>query len=160
VQQFMFQVDWKDLDYLIVDMPPGTGDVQLTLTQNTDISGAVIVTTPQEVSVQDVRKAVRMFEKMEVPCLGVVENMSYFKPPGSEEHYEIFGSGGGARIAEEFGIPMLGQIPIGMELREGGDSGKPVTLSSPDSEMAKAFRAIAGATAARVSTLNLASPAT
>ncbi len=158
VQQFMFQVDWKDLDYLIADLPPGTGDVQLTLTQNTDICGAVIVTTPQEVSVVDVRKAIRMFEKMAVPCLGVVENMSYFTPPGSNERYEIFGSGGGQKIADEFGIPLLGQIPIGIELRSGGDTGMPLTLAEPESEIAKAFMSIAGATAARISTLNL-SPA-
>jgi len=157
IQQFMFQVDWRDLDYLIADLPPGTGDVQLTLTQNTDICGALIVTTPQEVSVQDVRKAIRMFEKMDVPCLGVVENMSYFTPPGSSERYEIFGSGGGQRIADEFSIPLLGQIPIGMELRSGGDEGMPITLAEPEGEIAKAFMSIAGTTAARISTLNLRS---
>lgn len=154
VQQFMFQVDWRDLDYLLVDMPPGTGDVQLTLTQNTQITGAVIVTTPQKVAVLDVKKAIRMFEKVDVPILGVVENMSYFTPPGSTERYEIFGSGGGAEIEREFKTPLLGQIPIGLGVREGGDSGKPITLAEPDSDCAVAFRAIAGATAARISTLH------
>lgn len=155
VQQFMFQVDWRDLDYLLVDLPPGTGDVQLTLTQNTQLAGAVIVTTPQKVSVLDVKKAVRMFEKVGVPCLGVVENMSYFTPPGSSERYEIFGSGGGAEIEREFGIPLLGKVPIGIEVREGGDTGKPITLTHPQSEIAGAFREIAGAMAARISIVNL-----
>jgi ATP-binding protein involved in chromosome partitioning len=160
VQQFMFQVDWRDLDYLLVDLPPGTGDVQLTLTQNTQIRGAVIVTTPQEVALQDVRKAIRMFEKVGAPCLGIVENMSYFAPPGSNERYEIFGSGGGARLAEEFGIPLLGQIPIGIEVRAGGDSGRPVTLAEPDGAIARAFRDVANQLAARISTLNLAEAST
>ena len=143
VQQFMFQVDWHDLDWLFVDMPPGTGDVQLTLTQNTDITGAVVVTTPQDVSVLDVRKAVRMFERIDVPVLGVVENMSWFQPPGSTERYALFGSGGGERIAREFGIPLLGQIPIGIPVREGGDRGAPITLTDPDGEIGMAFRAAA-----------------
>jgi ATP-binding protein involved in chromosome partitioning len=143
VQQFMFQVDWDDLDYLFVDMPPGTGDVQLTLTQNTDITGAVVVTTPQEVAVLDVRKAIRMFEKIEVPILGVVENMSWFQPPGSSERYELFGSGGAQRIEREFGVPVLGQIPIGIEVRSGGDEGSPVVVAEPDGPIAAAFRAAA-----------------
>ncbi len=153
VQQFMFQVDWHDLDYLLVDMPPGTGDVQLTLTQNTQLSGAVIVTTPQQVSVLDVKKAVRMFDKVGVPCLGVVENMSYFTPPGSTERYEIFGSGGGAEIEREFDIPLLGQVPIGLGVREGGDKGTPITLAEPNGEIAQAFQAIADATVRRLGTL-------
>ncbi len=143
IQQFMFQVAWKDLDYLFVDMPPGTGDVQLTLTQNTDITGAVIVTTPQEVAVLDVKKAVRMFEKTSVRNLGVVENMSFFTPPGHSERYEIFGSGGGKRIEDEFGVPLLGQIPIGISVREGGDTGNPIVLAEPDGEIAQAFKAAA-----------------
>lgn len=155
VQQFMFQVDWQDLDYLLVDLPPGTGDVQLTLTQNTQLAGAVIVTTPQKVAVLDVKKAVRMFETVGVPCLGVVENMAYFSPPGSEERYEIFGRGGGAEIEREFGIPLLGQVPIGLAVREGGDTGLPITIADPESQIAQAFYAIAGAVAARVSQLNL-----
>ncbi|MDA0375544.1 MAG: Mrp/NBP35 family ATP-binding protein [Planctomycetota bacterium] len=152
VQQFMFQVDWHDLDFLFVDMPPGTGDVQLTLTQNTDITGAVVVTTPQEVAVQDVRKAIRMFEKIEVPILGIVENMAWFQPPGSNERYEIFGSGGGARIEAEFGTPLIGQIPIGIPVREGGDSGMPITLSDPSGPIATAFLETARAMLARIPT--------
>ncbi len=143
VTQFMFQVDWNDLDYLFVDLPPGTGDVQLTLTQNTELSGAVIVTTPQEVAVLDVRKAIRMFEKIGTPVLGVVENMSWFQPPGHEERYELFGSGGGARIEREFDVPLLGQIPIGMAVRSGGDEGRPITIASPEDPIAKAFQAAA-----------------
>lgn len=152
VQQFMFQVDWHDLDFLFVDMPPGTGDVQLTLTQNTDITGAVVVTTPQEVAVQDVRKAIRMFEKIDVPVLGIVENMAWFQPPGSDQRYEIFGSGGGARIEAEFGTPLIGQIPIGIPVREGGDSGKPITLSDPSGPIATAFLDAARAMLARIPT--------
>ncbi|MGE0143062.1 MAG: P-loop NTPase [Planctomycetota bacterium] len=140
VQQFMFQVDWHDLDWLFVDLPPGTGDVQLTLTQNTEIDGAVIVTTPQDVAVLDVKKAIRMFEKIDVPVLGVVENMSWFQPPGHAERYALFGSGGGERVAREFGVPLLGQIPIGMGVREGGDRGAPITLTEPDGEISRAFR--------------------
>lgn len=158
VQQFMFQVDWHDLDWLFVDMPPGTGDVQLTLTQNTDITGAVVVTTPQDVAVLDVRKAVRMFERIDVPVLGVVENMSWFQPPGSQERYALFGSGGGDRIAREFRIPLLGQIPIGIPVREGGDRGKPITLTDPHGEIAQAFRVAARRMVERVHALETATP--
>ena len=157
VQQFMFQVDWHDLDWLFVDMPPGTGDVQLTLTQNTDITGAVVVTTPQDVSVLDVRKAIRMFERIDVPVLGVVENMSWFQPPGSQERFEIFGKGGGERIQREFGVPLLGQIPIGIQVREGGDRGAPITLTDPDGDIARAFRAAARRMVERVRELETAS---
>lgn len=150
IQQFMFQVDWHELDWLFVDMPPGTGDVQLTLTQNTDITGAVVVTTPQDVSVLDVRKAVRMFERVDVPVLGIVENMSWFQPPDSDVRYPLFGEGGGARVAKEFGVPLLGQIPIGIAVREGGDRGTPITLAEPDGEISKAFRAAARELVARV----------
>ena len=146
----MFQVDWQDLDYLFVDLPPGTGDVQLTLTQNTQITGAIVVTTPQDVAVLDVRKAVRMFDTVGAPCIGVVENMSWFQPPGSDIRYELFGSGGGARIAAEFGIPLLGQVPIGIEVREGGDTGQPVTIAKPDSPVAIAFRDTAERVAERI----------
>ncbi len=156
VQQFMFQVDWHDLDYLFVDLPPGTGDVQLTLTQNTEITGAVVVTTPQEVAVLDVRKAIRMFEKIEVPILGVVENMSWFQPPGGDQRYELFGSGGGARIEAEFGVPLLGQIPIGIAVREGGDSGRPVTIADPDGEVARAFGSVAARLIERIESIERA----
>ncbi len=154
IKQFLFDVAWDDLDYLVVDLPPGTGDAQLSLSQQAHIMGSVIVTTPQDVSVLDVKKAIRMFQTVSVPILGVVENMGYFTPPGSTERYEIFGKGGGERIEKEFGVPLLHQLPIHMAVREGGDQGKPVTLSHPDSEIAQAFRNLAGRVAQRVSTLN------
>ncbi len=154
VRQFLFDVEWSDLDYLVVDLPPGTGDAQLSLSQQAHIMGAVIVTTPQDVSVLDVRKAIRMFQTVNVPILGVVENMAWFTPPGSTERYEIFGSGGGRRIEEEFGVPMLGQVPIDVAVRVGGDSGKPVVLTSPDSAAARAFSEVAGHVARRISILN------
>jgi ATP-binding protein involved in chromosome partitioning len=154
VRQFLFDVAWQDLDYLVVDLPPGTGDAQLSLSQQAHLMGAVIVTTPQDVSVLDVKKAIRMFQTVNVPILGIVENMAWFTPPGSSERYALFGEGGGARIEREFGVPLLGQIPIEMPVREGGDRGTPVVLSMPDSAAAKALTAIAGKLAQRVSILN------
>ncbi|MEY4831566.1 MAG: Cell division inhibitor MinD [Planctomycetota bacterium] len=154
VRQFLFDVAWTDLDYLVVDLPPGTGDAQLSLSQQAHLMGAVIVTTPQDVSVLDVKKAIRMFQSVNVPMLGIVENMAWFTPPGSTEKYHIFGEGGGARIEREFGLPLLGQIPIEIAVREGGDKGRPVVLAHPESETAKALRAIAGKVAQRVSILN------
>ncbi len=158
IKQFLFDVDWNNLDYLVVDLPPGTGDAQLSLAQQAHIMGAVVVTTPQDVSVHDVRKAIRMFETVKVPILGVVENMSYFSPPGSDERYHIFGKGGGQRIESEFGVKLLGQLPIDLAVREGGDSGSPVTLTHPDSEIAAAFREVAGQVAAQISTANADTP--
>ncbi len=154
VRQFLFDVAWNDLDYLVVDLPPGTGDAQLSLSQQAHLMGAVIVTTPQDVSVLDVKKAIRMFQTVNVPILGVVENMAWFTPPGSNERYLLFGQGGGASIEREFGVPLLGQIPIEIEVREGGDSGKPIVLAAPDSASAKALAAVAGKVAQRVSILN------
>lgn len=154
IKQFLFDVVWDDLDYLVVDLPPGTGDAQLSLSQQAHIMGSIIVTTPQAVSVLDVKKAIRMFQTVKVPILGVVENMSYFSPPGSEERYEIFGKGGGAEIEREFGTPVLQQLPIDPSVRAGGDDGAPVVWSHPDSDIAQSFRDLAGRIAARVSTLN------
>jgi len=154
IRQFLQDVLWDDLDYLIVDLPPGTGDAQLSLSQQAHVMGAVIVTTPQDVSVLDVKKAIRMFETVHVPILGVVENMAWFTPPGSTERYEIFGKGGGERIEKEFEIPLLGQLPIHLAVREGGDRGRPVTIDQPDTEVAQAFRKLARDVAARVSTAN------
>jgi len=154
VRQFLFDVAWTDLDYLVVDLPPGTGDAQLSLSQQAHLMGAVIVTTPQDVSVLDVKKAIRMFQSVNVPMLGIVENMAWFTPPGSTEKYHIFGEGGGARIEREFGLPLLGQIPIEIAVREGGDKGRPVVLAHPESETAKALLAVAGKVAQRVSILN------
>ncbi|MHC4850481.1 MAG: Mrp/NBP35 family ATP-binding protein [Planctomycetota bacterium] len=154
IKQFLFDVAWDDLDYLVVDLPPGTGDAQLSLSQQAHIMGAIIVTTPQDVSVLDVKKAIRMFQTVNVPILGVVENMSYFTPPGSSERYEIFGKGGGSKIEEQFGIPLLEQLPIDLVVRDGGDTGKPTVRSHPDSDIAQAFANLAGRLAARISTLN------
>ncbi len=151
VQQFLRQVEWGELDYLIVDMPPGTGDVQLSLAQMVSIAGAVLVTTPQEVALSDVRKAYSMFEQLNVPILGIVENMSYFECPNDGNKYFIFGNGGGEALAERYGVPFLGGVPIALDVREGGDLGMPVTIGNPDSPRAKAFRAISQNVAAQIS---------
>ena len=151
VRQFLSDVAWGELDYLIVDMPPGTGDVQLSLAQLVPVQGAILVTTPQEVALSDVRRAFRMFEQVAVPVLGVVENMSYFIAPDTGNRYDIFGSGGGKSLADQYGISFLGQVPLGMEVREAGDNGIPVVISHPESPQAQAFRAIAGAVARHVS---------
>jgi ATP-binding protein involved in chromosome partitioning len=154
VRQFLFDVAWHDLDYLVVDLPPGTGDAQLSLSQQAHLMGAVIVTTPQDVSVLDVKKAIRMFQTVNVPILGVVENMAWFSPPGSSERYHLFGQGGGVKIEREFGVPLLGQIPIEIAVREGGDGGNPIVVAAPASASAKAMTEIAGKVAQRISILN------
>jgi len=151
VKQFLSDVKWGELDYLIVDMPPGTGDVQLSLAQLVPVQGAVLVTTPQEVALIDVRRALRMFETVAVPVLGVIENMSYFIAPDTGTRYNIFGEGGGQRLAEEYGVPFLGSIPLATEVREGGDRGVPVVIGQPDSPQAKAFRKTAEEVARQVS---------
>ncbi len=130
------QIQWGDLDFLVFDLPPGTGDIQLTLTQQIPLTGAVIVTTPQEIALADVRRSIAMFRKVQVEVLGVVENMSYFIPPDApEKRYAIFGEGGGLRVAHEAGVPLLGQIPINLSLREGADDGLPAVLN-PDADFA------------------------
>lgn len=151
VRQFLTDVNWGELDYLIVDMPPGTGDVQLSLAQLVPVQGAVLVTTPQEVSLSDVRRAVKMFEQVNVPVLGVIENMSYFIAPDTGNRYEIFGKGGGQKLVDEYGLNFLGEVPLGMEVREGGDKGSPVVVSAPDSQQAAAFRKVAEEVARHVS---------
>ncbi|PIG92458.1 Mrp/NBP35 family ATP-binding protein [Gloeocapsopsis sp. IPPAS B-1203] len=152
IRQFLYQVEWGELDYLIVDMPPGTGDAQLTLTQAVPMAGAVIVTTPQTVALLDSRKGLRMFQQMQVPVLGIVENMSYFIPPDMpEKQYDIFGSGGGEKTAAELGIPLLGCVPLEISLRQGGDRGVPIVVAYPDSASAKALKAIALSIAGKVS---------
>jgi ATP-binding protein involved in chromosome partitioning len=151
VRQFLTDVNWGELDYLVVDMPPGTGDVQLSLAQLVPVQGAVLVTTPQEVSLSDVRRAVKMFETVNVPVLGVIENMSYFVAPDTGNRYNIFGEGGGQKLADEYGLNFLGQVPLGMEVREGGDKGSPVVISAPDSPQAAAFRKVAEEVARHVS---------
>ena len=152
VRQFLSDVDWGELDYLIVDMPPGTGDVQLSLAQLVPVQGAVLVTTPQNVSLSDVTRALKMFEQVAVPVLGVIENMSYFIPPDMpDKRYNIFGEGGGRRFAETHGIPFLGEVPLGMEVREGGDRGTPVVVSHPESPQSKAFEKTAEEVARQIS---------
>jgi ATP-binding protein involved in chromosome partitioning len=143
VSQFLMKVDWGSLDYLIVDMPPGTGDVQLSLTQLVPVSGAVLVTTPQEVSLQDVRKAFLMFEKVGVPVLGIVENMSFFICDSCDKRHEIFGSGGGRKLAEKFETRLLAELPLAAAVREAGDEGSPVVARAPDTVQAKAFLELA-----------------
>ena len=155
VQQFMRDVVWGELDYLIVDLPPGTGDVSLSMAQSVPVAGAVVVTTPQGVSVSDVRKAVAMFRQLNIPVLGVVENMSYFVCEHCQERTEIFGHGGGARMAEDMGIPMLGEVPIDTRVRVGGDEGQPIVASAPESPAAQAFQEVADRVAAQVSISNM-----
>jgi ATP-binding protein involved in chromosome partitioning len=144
-------VKWGELDYLIVDMPPGTGDVQLSLAQLVPVQGAVLVTTPQNVAVADVRRALRMFETVAIPVLGIVENMSYFIAPDTGTRYNIFGEGGGLELATRYSVPFLGSIPLGIEVREGGDKGVPVVVSKPDSPQAQAFRKVSEEVARQVS---------
>jgi ATP-binding protein involved in chromosome partitioning len=154
VQQFLRDVEWGPLDYLLFDMPPGTGDAQLSLSQVLPLSGAVMVTTPQEVSLLDVRKGLQMFRKMNVPLLGVVENMAGFACGHCGHETAIFGEGGGARLAQEFGIPLLGAVPLDPETRAGGDAGAPVVVARPESVPARAFRQVAEAVASRLATLD------
>jgi len=142
-QQFLRQVEWGELDYLILDLPPGTGDIQLTIVQTVALAGAIIVTTPQEVALIDARKAATMFEKVNVTVLGLIENMSYFVSPSDGKRYDIFGSGGGEREAKRLRVPLLGQIPIDIATREGGDRGMPITGEAADSPVAKEFIRIA-----------------
>ena len=151
IRQFLYQANWGELDYLIVDMPPGTGDAQLTLTQSVPLAGAVIVTTPQTVSLLDSRKGLKMFQNMGIPVLGIVENMSYFIPPDMpDKQYDIFGSGGGKKTSDELGIDLLGCVPLEISLREGGDRGVPIVLGHPESASAKALKEIAKAIAAKI----------
>jgi len=150
IQQFITVVDWGELDFLLVDLPPGTGDAQLTLCQTVPLDGGVIVTTPQEASLGVVRKGIAMFEKVNVPLLGIVENMSYFTTPDGTR-VEIFGHGGGRKEAERLKIPFLGEVPIFTEIREGGDRGVPVVVSSPDKPSGQAFLKVADAVKARLS---------
>src|SRR5437016_1034426 len=151
VKQFLTDVKWGELDYLIVDMPPGTGDIQLSLAQLVPVQGAVLVTTPQDVAFADVRRALRMFETVAIPILGIIENMSYFIAPDTGTRYNIFGEGGGGKLAEMYHVPLLGTIPLGMEVREGGDKGVPVVVSHPESPQAVAFRRVAEEVARQVS---------
>ena len=158
LQQFFREVRWTDLDYLIVDMPPGTGDVALSLSQTVPTAGAIVVTTPQKVSLADSRRAVAMYRKLNIPTLGIVENMSYFVCPQCSHEADIFGNGGGERMAGELGVPFLGRIPIYQPIREGGDSGVPLAVSEPDCPAARAFMATAERAAAQVSIASYGKP--
>lgn len=158
VQTFLRQVSWGELDYLVIDLPPGTGDAQLTLIQSVPLAGGVVVTTPQDVALSDARKGIMMFRQLNVEVLGVVENMSYFKCPHCGERSEIFSHGGGAKTAEKFQAPFLGAIPLDTQIREGGDTGAPIVIGRPESPVTKAFIEVGDAVAARVSVANLTLP--
>jgi len=151
IQQFLRGVDWDDLDYLVLDLPPGTGDVQLTLIQTAPVTGAIIVTTPSEVSLEDARKAVLMFKQVRVPVLGIVENMSTYVCPHCGGRDDLFGHGGAREAANRFGVPFLGEIPLDAAIRRYSDDGRPVVLAEPDSPSGAAFTEITGRLAQQVS---------
>ncbi len=159
IQQFLRDVEWGNLDYLIIDLPPGTGDAQLSLTQSIPLSGGVIVTLPQQVSLEDARRGLEMFRKLNVPILGVVENMSYLELPDGNR-VDVFGSGGGQILAEATQVPFIGSIPMDPTVREGGDQGTPIVVSNPDSPSAKALRKVAESVAARLSVETLSAART
>jgi ATP-binding protein involved in chromosome partitioning len=150
IRQFLTDVRWDELDYLIIDLPPGTGDAQLSLSQSLPLSGGVIVTLPQQVSLDDARRGLMMFRQLEVPVLGIVENMSFLELPDGTQ-MDVFGSGGGEQLSEELDVPFIGKIPMDPSVREGGDNGKPVVITKPESPVAKALKAIAEDVAAKVS---------
>lgn len=155
IRQFITEVEWGDLDYLLIDLPPGTGDAQISLAQSLPLAGAVIVTTPQDVALADVVKGINMFHEMEVPVLGVVENMSYFVCPHCGQRTDIFGHGGGRTIAEQMGAAFLGEVPIDTLVRSGGDEGRPIVVLAPDSPAAKSFSDISCRVAAAISVRHL-----
>jgi ATP-binding protein involved in chromosome partitioning len=151
IQQFFREVAWRDLDYLIVDMPPGTGDVALSLSQTVPVVGSIVVTTPQQVSLADSRRAVRMYQKLNIPTLGIVENMSYYACPNCHHETDIFGHGGGEQLAADMEVPFLGRLPIYQPIREGGDAGVPLVVADSSSVAARALMTVAERTAAQVS---------
>ena len=151
IQQFFREVAWRDLDYLIVDMPPGTGDVALSMSQTVPVVGSIVVTTPQQVSLSDSRRAVRMYQKLNVPTIGIVENMSYYQCTNCHHEADIFGHGGGEKLAEELGVPFLGRLPVYQPIREGSDAGVPLVVAEPASPAARAFLTLAERAAAQVS---------
>ena len=151
IQQFFREVAWKDLDYLIVDMPPGTGDVALSMSQTVPVVGSIVVTTPQQVSLSDSRRAIRMYQKLNIPPIGIVENMSYYQCTNCHHEADIFGHGGGEALAAELNVPFLGRLPVYQPIREGSDSGVPLVAAEPSSAAAKAFLTLAERAAAQVS---------
>ena len=158
MQQFFRDARWLNLDYLVIDMPPGTGDVALSLSQLVPVAGAILVTTPQQVSVADTRRAAAMYKKLNIPPLGLIENMSYFVCPECQHESDIFGHGGGEKLAADMGIPFLGRVPIYQPIREGSDSGVPLAVGEPESPAAKAFMAAAERTAAQLSIASYSRP--
>ena len=158
IQQFFREVAWDGLDYLVVDMPPGTGDVALSLSQTVPVSGAVVVTTPQQVSLADTRRAVRMYQKLNIRVTGLIENMSHYACPQCGHEADIFGHGAGEGLAGEMGIPFLGRVPIYQPIREGGDSGHPIVIAEPDSVAARAFVSVAEQAAAQISIASYTKP--
>jgi ATP-binding protein involved in chromosome partitioning len=160
VQQFLGEVDWGELDYLVIDLPPGTGDIQLSLCQTIPLTGAVIVSTPQDLALQVASKAIAMFKKLNTPILGIVENMSYYVCSHCGERDDIFGHGGARKASEKLGYPFLGEIPLSSRIRARSDSGQPVVLDEIDSAQSKAFREVATAVATQVSLVNATAPPT
>jgi ATP-binding protein involved in chromosome partitioning len=150
LEQLLRQTNWRDLDYLIVDMPPGTGDIALTLSQRVPLTGAVIVTTPQDIALIDARKGLTMFQKVNVPILGIVENMAVYCCPNCGHTEHIFGAEGGKRMAAEYGVDYLGALPLSMKIREQADSGRPTVVAEPDSEVAALYKAVARQVAVKV----------
>jgi ATP-binding protein involved in chromosome partitioning len=151
LRQFLYDVLWEELDYLVIDLPPGTGDIQLTLAQAIPLSGAVIVTTPQDVALADVTRGIEMFKKLNVPILGLIENMSFFRCPHCGERSDIFSHGGAARASKQFEVPYLGEIPLSLAIREGGDVGRPAATSEEPEAFAESFREVARNLAGRIS---------
>jgi ATP-binding protein involved in chromosome partitioning len=160
IRQFLYQVEWGQLDYLIADLPPGTGDVQLSMIQSVPLTGGVVVTTPQDVALSDARKGIMMFKQVNVKVLGIIENMSSFLCPHCGEQTNIFSSGGGEKTSERYGVPFLGSIPLEPKVREGGDLGQPIVVSAPESVSAKALRDISMGLAAQISTANFGNQST
>ena len=158
IRQFLQQVEWGELDYLVIDLPPGTGDVAISLMQTVPLTGAVVVSTPSDVSLQDARKAIEMFRQVKVDILGIVENMSHFVCPHCHHEIDIFSTGGGERTAKQFQVPFLGKVELDPDVRRGGDTGHPVTLAGEGGEHAKSFFAVAKALVARVDEQNAAAP--
>jgi len=158
MQSFIRQVDWGELDYLLVDLPPGTGDVALSLIQTVPITGAIVVSTPSEVALEDGRKAVLMFQQVRVELLGIIENMSYLLVPETGQKLDVFGQGGGRRTAEAMGVPFLGELPLNPQVRLGGDTGRPVALAGPEDPHAAPFYEIARRVMERVESLERKSP--
>ncbi|MBR5458335.1 MAG: P-loop NTPase, partial [Burkholderiaceae bacterium] len=150
LQQLLMQTNWNQLDYLVIDMPPGTGDIQLTLSQTVPVTGAIVVTTPQDIALLDAKKGLKMFQKVNVPILGIVENMAMYKCPNCGHLEHIFGEGGARRMSEQYKVDVLGQLPLESKIREEADSGAPTVMGSPDSDAARIYRDIAMKAAAAI----------